>query len=186
MKNPLLLCSALLLAACAHQPPASAPPSLPPLAKGTPALPASASQTLYAAFGSTEAALSCGLKSGAGAWRAVCVNALGLRVLTLGVDAAGVVTAERGLGVPEALSPERVLADVQLALWPLADLQAAYAGSDWQVDEPVPSTRRLRLQNRLMAEVHYTSGAPWAGQLWLSNLALGYSLALITEADSPP
>lgn len=189
MRLPACLLAALL-SACAQlptaPPPAADPTDFPPLAATTSSLPATATQTLYAAFGEREAALSCGLKSGAGTWRAVCVNALGLRVLTMGVDASGRLTAERGAGVPEALDPRRVLADVQLCLWPLASLQAAYAGSGWQVEEPIPATRRLRRDGRLVAEVHYGPGAPWAGQLWLANFAKSYTLALITEADVPP
>lgn len=183
-KPPFLALLSGLLCACAQLPatPAAAP-ALPPLAAPSGSLPASLSQTLYAAFGSQDAALSCGMQSGVNGWRAVCVNALGLRVLTLGVDASGTLTAERGAGVPESLDPHRVLADMQLCLWPLAELKIAYAGSDWQVDEPIAHTRRLKHAGRLYAEVHY---APQASTLWLSNLAYGYTLSIITEANTPP
>lgn len=161
-----------------------------PIAAPTSQLPASASQTLHAAFGRQSISLSCGLQSAAGSWRAVCVNALGLRVLTLGQSSDGQLTAERGEGVPEALDPKRVLADLQLALWPQAALEAAYQGSDWSIEQPSPETRRLRHQQRLVAEVHYASPSPdtkpWDGPLWLANLAIGYTLGLITEADAPP
>lgn len=180
----------LLLAACVAPAPMPQPPppatELPPIATSSASLPASASQTLYAAFGDREAALSCGLKSVDGGWRAVCVNALGLRVLTLGVDAAGQLTAERGKGVPEALDPRRVLADVQLCLWPLASLQQGYGDSGWTVDEPIAGTRRQRYAGRLVAEVHYAPGAPWSGQLWLANLAKGYTLSLLSEPAAAP
>ncbi len=174
---------ALLLAACAQLP--ATPPAtqaLPPLARGLPPVPGQISQTLSAVFGEREATLACGLSVTEGGWNTVCVNPLGLRVFTLGVAADGSVTAERGAAVPLQLDPRRVLADVQLAYWPLAALQAAYLGTGWRVTEPEPDTRRLWLDERVVAEVHYAGSSPWNGRLWLVNLRDGYALGIRSES----
>lgn len=182
--------AALLLSSCAAQrsPPlaASGADELPPIASDLPPLPAQAMQTLHAAFAEREESLQCGIGTANGGWRAVCVNPLGMRLLSLGVAADGQVTAERGLGVPEQLDPRRILADVQLAYWPLASLSAAYAGSPWRVSEPLSGTRRLWRDGRLAAEIHYADKDPWNGRLWLVNLRYGYTLAIRTETAPAP
>lgn len=180
----LLAACAVLLAGCAGVPQqvaVSAPSAevLPPLAKGLPALSGQVSQTLSAVFGERELTLSCGFSAeAASGWRTVCVNPLGLRVFTLGMAADGTLTAERGQGVPEQLDPARIAADVQLAYWPLPALEAAYANTRWRVTQPAPDTRRLWLDQRVVAEVHYGDTNPWNGRLWLVNLRSGYVLAI--------
>lgn len=175
----------LLSAGCALRPAAVAvavPDQAMPLALDQPRPPADSSQTLLAAFGDRAVQMQCTLSVGAADWRTVCINALGLRLLSLGVSADGQISAERGPGVPEQLDPRRILADVQLAFWPLASLQAAYAGSAWQISQPADDTRRLLRDGRLVAEVHYASPDPWNGRLWLVNLRYDYSLAIRSES----
>ena len=169
--------AALPLLACAHAPARTTTVlPVPPLSlAAAPALPAT--QTLDIAFGSREDTLQCALASEASGWQSVCVNALGLRVFTLAVSATGAITAERGPGVPEALDARRVLADVQLAHWPLAALEAAYAGSPWQVTEASADTRRQWLDGELVSEVHY-AGEGAKARHWLVNLRQGYSLGI--------
>lgn len=182
--TPSLVACALLLASCATAPePVSAPAQstelLPPLASGLPNVSSQISQTLSAVFGERELTLSCGFSADAvTGWRTVCVNPLGLRVFTLGAAANGTLTAERGPGVPEQLDPARIAADVQLAYWPLSALEAAYANTRWRVTQPAPDTRRLWLDQRVVAEVHYADVNPWNGRLWLVNLRYGYVLAI--------
>lgn len=173
----------LLSAGCALRPAAVAVAEQAlPLALDQPRLPANSSQTLLAAFGDRAVQMQCTLSISAADWRTVCINALGLRLLSLGVSADGQISAERGPGVPEQLDPRRILADVQLAFWPLASLQAAYAGSAWQVSQPADDTRRLLRDGRLVAEVHYANPDPWNGRLWLVNLRYDYSLAIRSES----
>lgn len=170
------LAATLLLAACGHLPVRTEASPLPPLAlSAAPELPAA--QTLDIAFGSREETLQCALADDAQGWRSACVNALGLRVFTLALTPGGDVTAERGPGVPTALDARRVLADVQLASWPLAALQAAYVGSRWQVTQASSDTRRQWLDGELVAEVHY-AGPDARARHWLINLRQGYSLGI--------
>lgn len=174
---------ALCLGACAQRPvEPAAGTALPPLAQGLPSASGQISQTLSAVFGERELTLACGFSVTATDWHTVCVNPLGLRVFTLGMEADGRITAERGAGVPVQLDARRVLADIQLAYWPLPALQAAYRGSGWQVTEPAPDTRRLWLDQRVVAEVHYAGSSPWNGRLWLVNLRDGYALGIHSES----
>lgn len=176
------VCAVALLCGCALVPAASAP-ELPPLAgPATFALPAA--QTLEIAFGNREERLQCALVNAAGSFQSICVNPLGLRVFTLGLGRDGTVTAERGPGVPEALDARRVLADVQLAAWPLTALEAAYAGSRWRVTQASPDTRRQWLDDELVAEVHY-AGADARARHWLVNLRQRYTLGIRPEAAAP-
>lgn len=187
LHRPLLALLALCLSACAQLPVIPAvSAALPPLAQGLPAVSGQISQTLSAVFGERELTLACGFSVTAIDWHTVCVNPLGLRVFTLGVAADGSVTAERGAGVPEQLDAHRVLADIQLAYWPLSALQTAYSGSGWRVTEPAPDTRRLWLDQRVVAEVHYAAASPWNGRLWLVNLRNGYALGIHSESVATP
>lgn len=171
-----VLAAALSLAACAQAPMRAEGLPLPPLAAFA-VLEVPAAQALEIAFGSREESLQCALASDAKRWQSICVNPLGFRVFTLGLDAAGNITAERGPGVPEALDPRRVLADVQLAAWPLPALEAAYSDSGWQVTQAAPDTRRQWFEGALVAEVHYAGAGP-KGRHWLVNLQQGYSLGI--------
>jgi hypothetical protein len=146
------------------------------------AQPQASTQTLEIAFADRSERLQCALSGEATRWRSVCINALGLRVFTLALTADGQVTAERGAGVPAVLDAHRVLADVQLATWPLAALQAAYAGSRWRVAAVGTDTRRQYLDDRLVAEVHY-AGDGAQGRHWLVNLRQGYTLGVRPEAQ---
>ncbi len=181
----------LLLAGCAHTPPPAAPAADGPQ---TPASPASAprvfappealssrsaSQVIHAAFGSRVATLRAAVQIDSAGLKVVGVTATGMRLFSASFDGQR-VSAERSPFVPKEVSPERVLADMQLALWPLASLQGAYAESGQTVSEPIPGVRRLVSGDRLVAEVHYASDDPWAGRLWFVNFEFGYSLTIDT------
>ena len=176
------VCAVALLCGCAHAPTAAGL-ELPPLA-GPAAFALPAVQTLEIALGSREERLQCALVNAEQGFQSICVNPLGMRVFTLGLGHDGTVTAERGPGVPEALDARRVLADVQLAGWPLAALEAAYAGSRWRVTQPTPDTRRQWLDDELVSEVHY-AGTDARARHWLVNLRQRYTLGIRPEAAAP-
>lgn len=169
---------ALALSACAAAPPADhAPPAVPPILDGAALGGArAANQVVRAAFQDRELTLQCAVQVDGRAVTVVGVDALGRRVFTIGYDGTQ-VTAETDSTVPGGFSPQYLLADVELALWPLKALQAGYAGTEWSVREPYAGARRLYRRDRLVAEVHYT-GDPWATRHWIANVERGYVLAV--------
>jgi len=180
-KHPLaVLALTLALAGCAMAPSRTVPTGFPVLAPSTLGAAHSARQLLHAAFGEHDLAFQCVVDARPDAFTVVGLDALGQRWFSLHHDGRALQT-RLGPQAPQQLDPRRVLADLQLALWPLSALQQALAGSAWQVSEPAPATRRLRRAGRLVAEVHYAAADPWHGQLWLSNFETGYTLSVQSE-----
>lgn len=167
----------LALAGCAVIPAHTASTAFPVLAPSTLGAAHSARQLLHAAFGEHDLAFQCVIDARPDAFTVVGLDALGQRWFSLHHDGRA-LEARLGPQAPQQLDPRRVLADLQLALWPLSALQQALAGSAWQVSEPAPATRRLRRDGRLVAEVHYAGTDPWQGLLWLSNFETGYTLSV--------
>ena len=175
--------AALALAACAGQPrqadeEAERPPLLPPSSL---AAPHQAQQILRAAFGEHEATLRSVVRTSPQHIEMIMLTALGQRAMSIDWDGAAwkVDTAPM---VPSALRAESLVADMELALWPLATLQAAYKPAGWEVSEPGGGVRRLRHHGRLIAEVHYADADPWHGRYWISNFRYGYALSV--QADN--
>lgn len=152
-----------------------APAFAPPDALGS----RSASQVVHAAFGKRVATLRTAVQLDAAGLKVVGVTATGMRLFTASFDGKQ-VSAERSPFVPKEVSPERVLADMQLALWPIDSLQRAYADTGQSLSEPLPGVRRVVRDDRLVAEVHYASDDPWNGRLWFVNFEFGYSLTIDT------
>jgi hypothetical protein len=170
---------ALALGGCAAVP-AAAPQAaaMPPILDGSALGGArAASQVVRAAFRERELTLQCAVQVTDRGVTVAGVDALGRRVFTVTYDGQQ-ASVEPGPMIPEGFSPDYLLADVQLALWPLRALQAAYAGTGWAVSEPYPGARRLRRDGRLIAEVHYTGADPWTSRYWVSNFERGYVLAV--------
>lgn len=159
--------------------PAPAPPALAPPAAISPR---SAAQVIRAAYGAREATLRTAIEVDADSVRVVGVSATGQRLFSARYDGRA-ISAERSAFVPADIAPERVLADMQLALWPLAAVQAAARATDATVTEPFAGVRRLRRGDRLVAEVHYGSADPWNGRLWFVNLEFGYTLTIDTTPN---
>jgi len=178
----ILPLAALTLAACAAQPHAPAeeqerPPLLPPSSLSQPH---EAQQILRAAFGEHEATLRSVVRTSPQHIEMIMLTALGQRAMSIDwngeqwkVDTAPMV--------PSALRPESLVADLELALWPLATLQAAYKPAGWELSEPGGGVRRLRRDGRLIAEVHYADADAWHGRYWISNFRYGYAIAV--QAD---
>ena len=177
MRRLPLLVLALALGGCAMTPPRETSAAFPVLDPSTLGATRSTRQLLRAAFGEHDLAFQCVVDVGPGYLTVVGLSALGQRWFSLRHDGRG-LESQISPQAPDLLDPRRVLADLQLALWPLAALQQAVSGSAWQVSEPAPATRRLRRDGRLVAEVHYAGADPWQGQLWLSNFETGYTLSV--------
>ena len=116
-----------------------------------------------------------------GTMTVVGLSAMGLRVFTIRYDGK-TTSVDNTLPVPPQLTPERLLADLQLVHWPLRVLQQPMQAAGWELNEPTPGTRRLRRDGRVVAEVHYAGDDPWQGRSWLVNLEHGYTLSIESRA----
>ena len=184
--------AAFLLAACQSAPPARVPGSVaapavpdathpalaPPDAVGA----RSAAQVIHAAYGARAFVLRTAIETGPGKLDLVGVTATGQRVFTAHYDGRA-IDAQKSPFVPDKLDPERVLADMQLALWPLPAVQAAFRERGLTVTEPFAGLRRLTRGDALLAEVHYATGDPWSGRLWFVNFEFDYSLTIDTTSN---
>ena len=134
---------------------------------------------IHAVYGARAMTLSTAIQLDAGSLKVVGLTATGQRLFTASWDGAA-VSAQKSAFVPDNVDPERVLADVQLALWPLAAVQEAFGKAGLEVTEPFAGVRRLRRGETLVAEVHYASADPWNGRLWFVNFEYDYSLTIDT------
>lgn len=178
-----LLMASLWLSACALLP-QFPPPPLPLLAPASLGMPRASSQVLDVAFRQREFTLQCVVQVTPQEMTLIALAPLGQRAFTLNYDGQK-VTADISPYVPKNLPPQRVLADLQLALWPLKAWQTQNASGDgqWEVSEPRAGLRRLRHNDRLIEEVHYADADPWNGRFWLVNLALGYTLDIQSSSQ---
>jgi hypothetical protein len=191
MRRACFTGAALLLAACqsAPPPPVAAAPSgrvspvpdaahpalAPPGAVGT----RSATQVIHAAYGARSVVLRTVIETGPDKLDVVGVTATGQRVFSAHYDGR-TLEAQKSPFVPDELDPERVLADMQLALWPLPAVQAVFRARGLTVTEPFAGLRRLSRGDTMLAEVHYASADPWSGRLWFVNFEFDYSLTIDT------
>lgn len=111
----------------------------------------------------------------------VGLSALGMRLFTIRYDGKS-ASVDNTLPLPPQLTPERLLADLQLVYWPLYILRPPLRAAGWDITEPAPGTRRLRRDERVIAEVHYAGAEAWQGRSWLVNLEHGYTLNIESKA----
>jgi hypothetical protein len=170
--------AALLVSACAHEQTVQrAPEIFPPLAPSTLGAERSVQQVLNVAYRDQEATLSVVLDVTQTHLQVIGLNAVGVRLFTIDYDGDH-LKAERLPGLPEQIDAQRMLADLQLALWPLTALQAATQNTTYTIGEPTAGTRRVKRAGKLYEEVHYAGSDPWTGKLWLANFEFGYSIAV--------
>lgn len=177
MRIALVLVVALI-AGCASQP--ATPPgegSRPLVAPETLGAERAVSQIVRGAFGPRDMTMNCVVTVKDGTMTVVGLSAMGLRVFTIRYDGK-TTQVDNTLPVPSQLTPERLLADLQLVHWPLQALAKPLQAAGWDLTEPTPGTRRLRRDERVVAEVHYAGDDPWQGRSWLVNLEHGYTLSI--------
>jgi hypothetical protein len=172
-----------MLSACATVRDAStaAAEHWPLLAPATLGASVTVSQRLRAMHGEREMSIECAVDVDAGRILLVGLLPAGPRLFTASFDGTR-IDAQSSRALPAALSAERMLNDLQLAFWPLAALERAFAGTGWRVTEPDPRTRRLLRGGSLVAEVHYAGADPWHGRVWLANFVADYSIAIDSAA----
>lgn len=138
-------------------------------------------QILRVAYAATGATFQCVVRATPAEITVIGLLPMGPRAFSLTWDGVQ-LKAESAVNDQAAPRPEQMLADLELAFWPLAALQSA-AGTQWSVSEPQPGVRRIVHRGRLYAEVRRDGGGdPWDGHSWLVNFAQGYSL----DIDSRP
>ena len=169
---PLML---LALAGCASLPVQSPEASRPLVAPALLGTEQAVTQIVRGAFGPRDMTMNCVVTVKDGTMTVVGLSAMGLRVFTIRYDGQQ-TTVDNSLPVPAQLTPERLIADLQLVHWPVSALAAPLEKAGWELSEPAPGTRRLRRDQRVVAEVHYTGSDPWQGRSWLVNLEHGYTL----------
>jgi Protein of unknown function (DUF3261) len=168
---------AVALAGCASKTtrPATSDGTRPLLAPATLGSERAANQIVRGALGERELTMNCVVTVKGGAMSIVGLSAMGVRLFTLTYDGQS-TSVDSVMAMPPQLTPERLLADLQLVFWPLETLKQPLATAGWTVSEASPGTRRLRHDDQLVAEVHYASSDPWSGRSWLVNLQYGYTL----------
>jgi hypothetical protein len=176
-----------LLQACTHLAPTGTQgtatrPLVPPASL---AADRAANQVVRGAFGEREMTFNCVLSKQGNVLTVVGLTAMGVRAFTLKYDGQ-TINVENNLPVPPQLTPELLLADIQLVFWPLSALQPALAAAGWQLTEPFSGTRRLRRGDTLAAEVHYDRADPWSGRSWLVNLEHSYTLGIDSTSLTAP
>ncbi len=177
----MALAIAMAISACSLARPHGSATGLRPLPPSTLGSSRSVRQVVHGAFGEHEVVFQFVVDAAPDHVTVVGLGALGQRWFSLRFD-GNALESEISPQAPESLEPPRVLVDLQLALWPLAAWQQALAGSEWQLTEATPATRRLWRAGRLVTEIHYTNSDPWQGRLWLSNFELGYALTVESQA----
>ncbi|MEO8062544.1 MAG: DUF3261 domain-containing protein [Pseudomonadota bacterium] len=177
--NRIFLFLAVLLTGCATQVQHTAKV---PLAAPGDLSPRTASQVIHAVYGARAMTLSTAIQLDATSLKVVGLTATGQRLFTVSWNGTA-VSAQKSTFVPDNVDPERVLADVQLALWPLPAVQKSFGKAGLEVTEPFAGVRRLRRGDALIAEVHYTHGDPWNSRLWFVNFEFDYSLTIDTSVS---
>jgi hypothetical protein len=165
----------------AHENVVSEPPLLLPATLGANR---EVQQVLRAAYGEHEVVLRCVVHVSREHIEMVVLTALGQRALTVIWDGRD-WKIDAAPAVPSQLRPQWLLADMQLALWPLAVLQTAYQPAGWQISESGGGMRLLRHEGKLVAEVNYADTDPWHGRYWISNFRYNYALAIEAESNAP-
>jgi len=171
----VLLLTCLLLAACAGRTRMPAPAvQLPPLRLAPSALaePLQLQQKLQFRFGPHQRELDALLEADASMVR-LAVQAMGQTGVTLQWDGTH-LQQKRAPWLPPQVRGERVLDDLQFALWPLPAIRAALPAG-WSVDE-VDGVRRLRQGDRDWLLLEHVD----PGHQRLRNLAEGYELDILS------
>jgi hypothetical protein len=141
----------------------------------------SVNQIVRGAFGEREMTMNCVVTVKGDVMTIVGLSAVGVRLFTMKYDGQA-TSVDNNVPIPPQLTPERLLADLQLVYWPVTTLDKPLAAAGWQLSEVGAGTRRLRRDSRLIAEVHYAASDAWSGRAWLVNLEHGYTLSIESKA----
>lgn len=96
---------------------------------------------------------------------------------------------DKQIGVPDGLSPQSILEDLQLVYWPTEQLNQLWAAADasaWQVQNSAQG-RELALKEKSIISVS-SAADPWSGTVELQHHVYGYHLTITTISQklTPP
>lgn len=106
--------------------------------------------------------------------------ALGMRVLSLEYDGKN-LTEWRHAMLPAQVRAADVLEDVQLTLWPVAEIARALPAG-WTVEEQ-GLRRTLRLNGEVVATIVYSGMPRWQGTAVLDNRRYQYKLTIVSADE---
>ncbi|MFT3929556.1 MAG: DUF3261 domain-containing protein [Spongiibacteraceae bacterium] len=92
---------------------------------------------------------------------------------------------DKQIGVPDGLSPQSILEDLQLVYWPTAQLNQLWSATDvagWQVQD-TNEGRELTLNSRPIITVKSAQDS-WSGVVELQHLIYGYHLTITTLSQT--
>jgi len=180
-----VICAALtaLLCGCMNRAiaPVAALASVPGLAAPGTAVPRTAEQVVRAAYGRRSFAFQSVVRLAPASLRVIGLDARGQRLFTVDWD-GNRVEETRSPFLPATLATDRLLADLQLVLWPLAAIAPLWRASGFEVTEPYSGLRRVMRDGYIVEEVHYAGDDAWQGRSWLVNFTHGYSLTIDSRA----
>ena len=170
----------LTLAACATRP-VSTPPAPTPVVRLSPAslgAPMARQQQLEFRFGRQRQVVDALLEVDASEVR-LALLAMGQSALRLRWDGAE-LHETRAVWLPAALQSERVLSDLQLVYWPVADIQRALPDG-WMMRESTGS-RQLLQGDEVVVDILF----PSSNRIELTQRRDGYQLIIASAATGDP
>ncbi|GAA0208605.1 hypothetical protein GCM10009123_15080 [Kangiella japonica] len=99
----------------------------------------------------------------------------GTRLFTI-VTKEGEIRAEGFSSIIESIKPQFLLADMQLSLWPMEQLQANISGAKYL--EINALTRQMTTHNKALISIHYSEPDFLQGQIEFTHHQRGYTLSL--------
>ncbi len=104
----------------------------------------------------------------------VGLSAMGQRVFTLGWNGQAIERGQ-GLDAGKRIPAKRILADLELAYWPLPALRKALTDPDLHLQQ-LGDTRTLWRGDKLLWLAYRAHGDPWHSRLTVYDARLGYRL----------
>lgn len=174
--------AALLVSGCAIQPPAPQP-LLPLLSPASLGQPVAALQLVVAERGDWQQKLLFAVEADQQAITVSALTTLGVALQTIRYDGQSLTIDEHLPGASDALNGRFLLADLQLAAWPLAALTAALPADLSVSDDPCSGAhhcRYLRRDGTIEVEVRYQGADLWQAAAEINQRQLGYQLQIST------
>lgn len=187
MRQPLTRgwLAALLLSGCAIQPPAPQPllPLLAPATLDQSLQALQALQLVVAKRGDWQQKLLFAVEADDQAVTVSALTTLGVALQTIRYDGQTLTIDEHLPGASDALNGRFLLADLQLAAWPLAAVAAALPAGLTVSDGPCSGAhhcRYLRREGTIQVEVRYQGADLWQAATEINQRQLGYQLQIST------